>query len=71
MENVAESDDKLLEKFFDEGELSSTEIKDGLKGAFQQQTFIPVFAAASEISVGVPQVLDFISEHGPSPYDAG
>ena len=71
MENVAESDDKLLEKFFDEGELSAAEIKDGLKGAFQQQTFIPVFAAASAISVGVPQVLDFISEHAPSPFDAG
>ena len=58
-------------RFFDEGELSSTEIKDGLKGAFQQQTFIPVFAAASAVSTGVPQLLDFISEHAPSPFDAG
>ena len=71
MENVAESDDGLLEKFFEEGELSAAEIQDGLKGALLQQTFIPVFAAASTISVGVPQLMDFIGDHAPSPLDTG
>ena len=71
MENVAESDDGLLEKFFEEGELSTAEIQDGLKGALLQQTFIPVFAAASAISVGVPQLMDFIGDHAPSPLDTG
>ena len=71
MENVAESDDQLLEKFFEEGELSNDEILDGLNGAMQQQTFVPVFAAASAISVGVPQLMDFIAGYTPSPLDVG
>ncbi|MDP6331148.1 MAG: elongation factor G [SAR324 cluster bacterium] len=69
MENVAESDDELLEKFFEEGELSDEEIRNGLKGALRQQTFIPVFAVASGVSVGVPQLMDFLSAYAPSPCD--
>ena len=67
MENVAESDDTLLEKFFEEGELSDDEISTGLKGALSQQTFIPVFAVSSATSVGVPQLMDFLAAHAPSP----
>ena len=71
MENVAESDDSLLEKFFEEGELSNDEILKGLKKALQLQTFIPVFAVSSGKSVGVPQLMDFISTHSLSPTDIG
>ncbi|MGA0442150.1 MAG: elongation factor G [bacterium] len=69
MENVAESEDTLLEKFFEEGELSDDEISTGLKGALSQQTFIPVFAVSSATSVGVPQLMDFLAAHAPSPRD--
>ena len=67
MENVAESDDTLLEKFFEEGELSYDEISTGLKGALSQQTFIPVFAVSSATSVGVPQLMDFQAAHALTP----
>ena len=69
MENVAESDDELLEKFFEEGELTDEEIHKGLNEALRQQTFVPVFAVASAITVGVPQLMDFLTLHAPSPQD--
>ena len=41
IEFVAESDDSLLEKFFDQGGLSEEEMRNGIHRAIQDQTFIP------------------------------
>jgi len=41
MESVAESDDALLEKFFEEGELSNEELAIGLKNAIAEGKVIP------------------------------
>ncbi len=71
VENVAESDDELLEKFFEEGGLSDDEVQGGLAKAILNRSFVPVFALASQESVGVPQLMDFISGFAPSPVDAG
>ena len=68
IELVAESDDTLLEKFFDEG-ISEEELRGGLHQAFQSQVFIPVFFASSETNVGVARIMDFISKYASSPDD--
>ena len=69
IEHVAESDDTLLEKFFDQGGLSEEEMKGGIHHAFQAQTFIPLFCTASLVNVGVPRLMDFIAKYGSSPAD--
>jgi elongation factor G len=43
IEYVAESDDSLLEKFFEEGSLSEEEMRSGIHEAIQNQTFVPLF----------------------------
>ena len=43
IEYVAESDDSLLEKFFDQGSLTEEEMRGGIHQAIQDQTFIPLF----------------------------
>lgn len=69
IENVAESDDSLLEKFFEEGELTEEEMRGGLHSAIQNQAFIPLFCTSAENNIGVTRLLDFIAKYGSSPLD--
>jgi len=69
IEYVAESDDTLLEKFFDQGGLSEEEMRNGIHRAIQDQTFIPLFCTSATSNVGVARVCDFISKYGSSPDD--
>ena len=69
MEYIAESDDSLLEKFFDQGKLSEEELRGGLHKAIQLQSFIPVFATSAENNIGVARLMDFIAKYGSSPVD--
>ncbi len=69
IEYVAESDDTLLEKFFDEDGLSEEDMRNGIHRAIQDQTFIPLFCTSATSNVGVARVCDFISKYGSSPDD--
>lgn len=69
VELIAESDDSLLEKFFEQGGLSEEEMRGGVHAAFQSGQIIPVFATAAETNVGVARLLDFVAKYGSSPLD--
>ncbi len=70
VEVAAESDDELIEKFF-EGELSDEEIQNGLQlGIFENQ-FTPVFCGAALNNIGVQQLMDTLLTGCPSPVDVG
>ena len=69
IEHIAESDDSLLEKFFDRGSLSEDELRAGVHAAVQKQSFIPVFCTSAETNVGVARLMDFIAKYGSSPVD--
>jgi len=69
IELVAESDDSLLEKFFEQGGLSEEDLRAGVRRAFLSGNFIPVFCASSETNIGVSRLMDFIANYAPSPLD--
>jgi elongation factor G len=69
IELVAESDDKLLEHYFEEGSLSEEELRAYLHKAIQNQLLIPVFATSAETNVGVARMMDLIAKYGSSPLD--
>ncbi|MEA3347254.1 MAG: GTP-binding protein, partial [Candidatus Auribacterota bacterium] len=69
IEAVAESDDALLEKYFDKGELSDEELKSGLKNAIIKGTVVPVLAGSGDREIGSQELLDFIADYMPSPAD--
>jgi elongation factor G len=70
IEHIAESDDTLMEKFFEEGgTLTEQELRAGLHAAVQKQSFIPLFATSAENNIGVARLLDFIAKYGSSPVD--
>lgn len=69
IELIAESDDTLLNKFFEQGSLSEEEFRAGIHAAVQAQQFIPLFCTAATSNVGVGRLLDFIAKYGSSPLD--
>ncbi|MFQ5607486.1 MAG: elongation factor G [Candidatus Zixiibacteriota bacterium] len=67
IEQVAETDDAYLEKFFEQGALSDDEIKDGLrKGSVSGQVFPTLFGSAAT-RAGVQLLADFAVEYLPAP----
>jgi elongation factor G len=67
IESAAEGDDKLIEKFFNEGTLSAEEIRRGLAGGMKSGKLFPVLCGASIASAGMTSLLDFINYAVPSP----
>jgi elongation factor G len=67
MEYVAETDDNLIEKFLEEGELSDRELQDGLAAAVRKGKIAPVCVCASLHNQGASLVLDTIADLLPSP----
>lgn len=69
IELVAESDDSLLEAFFENGELSEEELRSHLHEAIQAQAFSPLFCTSAATNVGITRLMDFIAKFGSSPLD--
>jgi len=69
IEYIAESDDALLEQFFEQGSLSEEELREGLHDAIRNGTIIPLICTASDTNIGVFRMMDIISKYGPSPAD--
>ncbi len=69
IELIAESDDALLEKFFEQGSLSEEEFRADIHAAVQKQALIPLFCTSATSNVGVARLLDFIAKYGSSPVD--
>ena len=70
VEVAAESDDELIEKFF-EGELSDEEIQSGLQTGIFENQFVPVLCGSALKNIGVQQLMDMIISCCPSPVQAG
>ena len=61
IELIAESDESLLEKFFDQGELSEDDMKGGLSSAIATNGLIPVFCVSGLKNIGVKRVMEYFS----------
>jgi elongation factor G len=69
MEQVAETDDELIEKFLEEGELNESDLLMGLKGAVRAGTLCPVCVGVASANMGIALLLDMINDLLPSPQD--
>ena len=69
VEAVAESDEGLLERFFEEGSLSDEELVRGLRGAVAARRIFPVVLGAPGANIGGANLLDFVVDMLPSPAD--
>ena len=67
MEKAAEGSDELMEKFFETMELSTDEIREGLRAGLVACETIPVFCVAAKANIGVRRLMEFIVNVCPSP----
>ena len=67
VEAAAESDEELMEKYFEEGDLTPDEVFRGLKAAMVEGSFVPVFVAAGEKRIGLVPLLDALLHLVPHP----
>ncbi|MDT5121670.1 MAG: elongation factor [Acidobacteriota bacterium] len=67
VELVAESDDALLEKYFEEGTLPDEDVIPAIKRAIAGSKLCPVFAVSSATLVGLTTLLDAIVDYAPNP----
>mgnify|MGYP006280928703 CR=1 FL=1 len=69
IEKVSETDDSLLEKFFEEEEISEEEIRDAIRAACHAHSICPVLCGSAFKNKGVQRLLDAVVDYLPSPLD--
>ena len=69
-EAVAESNDELLEKYLEEGDISEEEFNQGIRSAIATGAIFPLLCTAADTNLGTKPLLDFIAEYFPSPSDS-
>ncbi len=67
MESVAETDDELIEKFLEEGELTEEDLKAGLKNGVIAGEVSPVCVCSATLNYGTTAILDIINDYLPAP----
>ncbi len=68
-EKVAETDEDLLELFFEEGDLPNDKLKAGLRQATITNQIVPVFCGSAFKNKGVQTLLDAVVAYLPSPLE--
>ncbi len=69
IESAAETDDALMERFFENDGLTQDEMLEGLRNGFRTGTLFPVLCGAASREAGTSLLLDFLVNIAPSPAD--
>lgn len=65
-EAAAESDEELMEKFFEDGELSREDMLKGLSKGVKESNITPVCCCAAQPNIGIPALLDNLVHYMPN-----
>ena len=72
LESIVETDDVLLEKYFnDSTSITVEELKAGIRKAVLTQTIVPMMCGSAFKNKGVQYLLDAVAAYLPSPLDKG
>jgi len=66
IEKIAENDEQLMEKYFEEGDLSPEEVNKGLKAGIISRDIYPVLVTDAYANMGVKHFTDFAINYTPS-----
>lgn len=69
MESVAETDEEMLEKFFNGDEFTDEEIHNGLRNAVLVGDIVPVVVASASKAMGTKCIMHMVNEYLPSAED--
>ena len=66
VESAAEHDESLMEKFFDSGELTESEVHEGIRKGLLSRGMFPVMCVCGKKSMGIHRLMEFLGEVLPS-----
>jgi elongation factor G len=66
IEAIASNDESLMEKYFDQGELTEDEMKQGLRLSMIRHELFPIFCASAEQARGVARLMGYIDNVCPA-----
>jgi elongation factor G len=69
VESIAESDEELMNIYFEEGDLSEDQLRYGLRMAMAKREIFPVMASSATMGVGQDAILDAVVNYFPEPGD--
>lgn len=69
VENAAEGDEALMEKYFENDTLSLEEIREGVRLGMISRSIFPVMCSSAKHGIGTTRVMDFITNSCPAPND--
>jgi elongation factor G len=69
IEAVAESDEELMEKYFEGEEFTTEEIHEGLRKGVISNEIVPVLVGSATERVGLHTLLDMVFDYMPTPHD--
>ncbi len=71
VENIAEADDALVEKYLEGEALSDEELKNALLKGTSNRTFVPVLCGSATNNIGIDLLCNFIVDAMPAPLNTG
>jgi elongation factor G len=71
IENIAEADDELIERYLEGETLTEDDLKNALKTGTQNRTFVPVVCGSATKNIGIDLLMDLVIGALPSPLDRG
>lgn len=67
VENIAENDEELMELYFEQGTLTESQMREGLRQAMVNRQLFPIFLTSATQNIGVGRLMSFIDYVCPSP----
>jgi len=71
IEKIAETDEALMNKFFEDGTLKDADLEKGFCTALLNRKIFPVFCISASQSIGISPLMSYITMYGPSPKNRG
>ncbi len=70
VESVAENDETLLDMYLEQGELTESQMRDGLQAALLKRDLFPIFCNCAARNMGTGRVMGFLGNVAPNPLEA-
>ncbi len=67
VENIAENDESLMERYFEQGNLTEEEMRSGLREAMIRHQLFPIFLTSATQNIGVARLMEFVGNVCPTP----
>lgn len=70
VESVAENDESLLDLYLEQGELTESQMREGLQRSLLKRDLFPLFCNCAERNMGTGRVMGFLGNIAPNPLEA-